>query len=132
MKLPPLLLQFIKFGLVGVVGFLVDAGVLRFCMTELGMGPYAGRIVSFMAAVTATWLCNRHFTFRGQGSGSTRAQWARFVAVCLGGFVFNYGAYALLIATQPVVAAYPVLGVAAGSLAGMFFNFFASRRLVFR
>ena len=32
----------------------------------------------------------------------------------------------------PLVAAYPVLGVAAGSVAGMFSNFFLSRQIVFR
>ena len=127
-----LVFQFFKFGLVGAFGFLVDAGVLKLCMAGLGMGPYGGRVVSFVAAVTATWICNRYFTFRGQGSGSARAQWVRFVFVCAGGFVFNYGTYAFLIATQPLVAEYPVLGVAAGSLTGMFFNFFAARRVVFR
>ena len=49
-----------------------------------------------------------------------------------GGFTLNYGMYALLIATVPLVRAYPPLGVAAGSLAGLFFNFFLSRRIVFK
>ncbi len=128
----PVVVQFIKFGIVGGIGFLVDVGILKLCMTFLGMGLYDGRVVSFIAAATTTWFCNRVFTFRGQGGGAVHAQWARFVLVSVGGFCFNYGAYAALIATQPLVAAYPILGIAAGSLAGMFFNFFASRHLVFR
>ena len=59
-------------------------------------------------------------------------QWALFVVVNLGGFTLNYGTYALLVALVPVVAAHPVLGVAAGSLVGMFANFFLSRQIVFR
>jgi len=59
-------------------------------------------------------------------------QWAKFVTVSAGGFVLNYGTYALLIATVPYVDKYPAIGVAAGSIAGMFFNFFAARKVVFR
>ena len=54
------------------------------------------------------------------------------VVVNLAGFTLNYGTYALMVASMPVVAAYPILGVAAGSIVGMFANFAVSRRLVFR
>jgi putative flippase GtrA len=60
------------------------------------------------------------------------AQWGRFLLVNLVGFAANYGTYAALLGTSPVVARHPVLGVAAGSLAGMMLNFALSRRLVFR
>ena len=127
-----LIIQFLKFGIVGVIGFLVDVGILNFCMHEFGMGRYSGRLVSFIIAASTTWICNRLFTFRGQGGGHAGKQWAKFVTVSAGGFVLNYGTYALLIATVPLVHEYPWLGVAAGSVAGMFFNFFAARRVVFR
>lgn len=127
-----LAIQFVKFGMVGVVGLIVDIAVLKFCMLVLGMGPYGGRVVSFVVAASVTWMCNRLFTFRGQGGGHIGLQWAKFLVVNLGGFALNYGTYAALIAFAPMVREYPELGVAAGSVAGMFFNFFASRRLVFR
>jgi len=86
------IVQFIKFGIVGVIGFVVDAGVLTLCMQSFGMGPYEGRGVSFLIAVTTTWLCNRLFTFRGHESGDTLArQWAKFAVVGCGGFALNYG-----------------------------------------
>lgn len=124
--------QFTKFGIVGVIGFLVDVGVLKFCMYEFDMDRYSGRLVSFMVAVTTTWMFNRLFTFKGQGKGPAHVQWAKFVTACIGGFILNYGTYAVLITTIPLVHEYPALGVAAGSIAGMFFNFFAARQMVFR
>lgn len=127
-----LLWQFIRFAIVGTGGFLVDIGVLTFCTQALGMGPYLGRLFSFLTAATFGWFCNRHFTFKGQGGGHPGAQWARFLAVSAGGFVFNYGTYAALISTIPFAREHLVIGVAAGSIAGMFFNFFASRHFVFR
>lgn len=124
--------QFLRFGVVGTVGFVVDAAVLL-AMLALGLGPYGGRVVSFLAAATTTFLLNRAWTFRAAPRDSAMAaQWGRFVALNLVGFAANYGTYAAMIANLPMVAEYPVLGVAAGSIAGMFINFALSRRFVFR
>jgi putative flippase GtrA len=125
-------LQFLRFGVVGVAGFLVDAGVLT-AMLWLGLGPYAGRVVSYLAAASTTFALNRAWTFRSAlREGPVAAQWGRFVLLNLMGFAANYGTYAALVAGTGIVAAYPVIGVAAGSVAGMFLNFGLSRRYVFR
>lgn len=126
-----LLVQFVKFGIVGVIGFLVDYGVLSLGV-ELGLGLYVGRLVSFLCAATTTWFCNRLFTFRGKGSGHAGVQWAKFVVASAGGFVLNYGTYAALVTYSAFVRNHLILAVAAGSIAGMFFNFFAARKVVFK
>lgn len=122
--------EFLRFGVVGTIGFVVDTGVLYGALA-LGMGPYLGRIPAYLAAVTTTWALNRIWTFRSAGGGAAGRQWALFAAVSLLGFALNYGAYALAIAFVPVAAKHPVLAVAAGSVAGLFSNFFLSRALVF-
>lgn len=123
--------EFLRFGVVGTIGFVVDTLVL-YAMLWLGAGLYGGRAVSYVAAATTTYALNRAWTFRGRGGAAVHREWALFVLVNLGGFALNYGTYALLVAFVPLVAAWPVLGVAAGSFAGMFANFFLSRALVFR
>lgn len=124
--------QFLRFGVVGTVGFLVDSAVLL-GMLALGLGPYGGRVVSYVAAASTTFALNRAWTFRAAPRDAPMgAQWGRFLVLNLVGFAANYGTYAALIATTPLVAAHPVLGVAAGSVAGMFINFGLSRRFVFR
>lgn len=124
------LLQFLRFGVVGTVGFVVDTAVL-YAGLALGLGLYGGRAVSYLAAATTTWALNRAWTFRGQGQAPVMRQWALFVVVNLVGFAFNYGTYAALVASVAFIAQYPVIGVAAGSLAGMLGNFLLSRRFVF-
>lgn len=126
-----LLLEFMRFGVVGTIGFVVDTAVL-YGGLALGLGLYGGRAVSYLAAATTTWALNRLWTFRGRGDGPVHQQWALFLLVNLVGFAINYGTYAALIEFVPMVAALPVLGVAAGALAGMFGNFVLSRQLVFR
>jgi putative flippase GtrA len=123
-------LQFFRFGVVGTIGFLVDTSVL-YAGLAVGFGLYWGRALSYVVAATATWALNRAWTFRGQSSAPPLQQWAAFLLICLVGFAFNYGAYVVLVATVPFAAQHPVVGVAAGALAGMIGNFLLSRRFVF-
>lgn len=127
-----LILQFLRFGVVGTLGFVVDSAVLL-GMLWLGAGPYGGRVVSYLAAASTTWAVNRAWTFRDAARDTPAArQWGVFVALNLLGFAANYGTYAALIASTETVRAWPVLGVAAGSVAGMFINFAVARMVVFR
>jgi len=127
--------EFLRFGTVGAAGLVVDTAAL-YAALAAGAGLYGGRLVSYLAAATTTWALNRAWTFRDRARGGGRAgagrQWAMFLGVNLLGFATNYGIYALLVANLPVVAAHPVLGVAAGAAAGMAGNFLLSRRYVFR
>lgn len=123
--------EFLRFGVVGTIGFVTDTATL-YAVLALGSGLYLGRAISYIVAATTTWLLNRVWTFRHRAGGApARRQWALFLVVNLGGFILNYGTYAALVTWWPLAAAHPVLAVAAGSIAGMFSNFFLSRAIVF-
>jgi putative flippase GtrA len=122
--------MFLCFSCVGIVGFLVDSGVLLLLMRVAGMDPYTGRVFSFFCAASTTWLLNRGITFKGAGDSSESSrQWAVYLVLMLAGGVVNYSAYALCVGSIPSVRAHPVLGVAVGSLSGLVCNFFTSRSL---
>lgn len=119
------------FGLSGIVGFVIDSFVLYLLKDSLGL--YVGRLVSFMTAVFSTWLFNRTITFSEQDSGYSKAkEFGLYLALMAIGGGINIGVYSFLIASCSIVAYYPVSGVAAGSLAGMFINLLTSRFLLFR
>ena len=125
--------QILRFGIVGGIGFLVDAGLLH-AMLQLGLGYYGGRAVSFLAAATATWILNRSFTFRRDAPSAfahPATEWLSYLGLMLIGGAANYGAYALAISSSETVRAHPELGVALGSLAGMAINFWTSKRMIF-
>lgn len=124
--------QFLSFTLVGVIGFVVDASVLYLALQMLGAGLYGGRVLSYLAAATTTWALNRRYTFSAQRSRNKVAEWGRFLAANAVGGAVNYTTYAILVTWSAVAATHPVLGVAAGSIAGLAVNFLLSRHVVFK
>ncbi len=123
--------EFFFFGLVGAFGFAVDTSVLYLLRGSLG--PFYARICSFLIAVFATWLMNRSITFRQRRSGlSALREFAIYLILMLAGGSVNYGIYAWLIISYQLVLQHPVIGVAAGSLAGMSVNLASSRFMLYR
>jgi putative flippase GtrA len=121
----------LTFAFVGGIGFIVDAAVLTLLANGLGWDPYTARLLSFAIAVTVTWYLNRHWTFSGQASSKTKVEYARYFTVQSIGALINLGIYGICLETSPLMAKYPVLALAVGSVTAMFFNFYASRYFVF-
>jgi len=124
--------QFLRFTLVGGVGFVVDSAVLYAVMYGFGLDPYTGRVPSFLAAATTTWLLNRHFTFPGGRDAAAHRQWTMFVVFMTLGAAINYGVYAVVVFYGPAHPLTPLAGVAIGAVAGLAVNFMTSKRYVFR
>lgn len=124
--------QIMLFAISGVLGFVVDAGIVQFLVRELAANPYGARVISFLAAATTTWGFNRRYTFAGHGGGSRRRELARYLVAMAFGFALNYGAYVACVLLWPLVRQWPAIGVAAGSIAGAAVNFLSSKYWIFR
>ncbi len=124
--------EFARFAIIGTIGFIVDASTLKLLVAFLNMDLYSGRLVSFLTAATGNWMLNRRFTFKQAGDHAPVAQWLKYLGANGIGFAVNYSTYAALITYVAVARAHPVLGVAAGSVAAMSFNFAANKFWVFR
>ena len=79
-----LILKFIKFGIVGASGMVVDYGVLIFCREVLGLGNIIANTISFTAAATSNYFLNRHWTFRSTEE-QVSVEYAKFFGVSLVG-----------------------------------------------
>jgi putative flippase GtrA len=125
--------RFVSFGAIGVLGFVVDAGVLSVMLRATHSGLYWGRLASFLCAVTATWFLNRTITFRGvAGQSGLHREWLRYLGANSLGALINLGLYSLLVARVAACAATPAIAVAAGSLSGLVVNFALTKAYVFR
>lgn len=123
--------HFRRFLVVGAIGFLVDACVLAVLFHGLHVGLLAARLLSFGCAVTVTWLLNRHYTFAERRSASRAREWTRYTAVNGLGALINLGVFLALAELHALFASWPLLALAVASAVALFFNFAASRALVF-
>ena len=124
--------EFARFGVIGVIGFIVDASILKLVVALFNVDLYSGRLVSYLAAATGNWMLNRRFTFKQASPASPFRQWLKYIGANGLGFLANYSTYAALITYVEIAKTNPVLGVAAGSIAGLSFNFTVNKFWVFR
>ena len=62
------------------------------------LGWYVARVLSFLAAATATWALNRRYTFGARQSGVSLArEYLGYLLTMLGGAFVNYGVYVLVL-----------------------------------
>ena len=125
--------RFIRFGMVGGGGFIVNEAALWVVIALAHVGPKLAQIPAFFVAVTFTWWGNRVLTFSAHAaqSGLFR-EWAKFLAANGLGAVANYALYVSLLTFAPAPLNIPYLALAAGTLLGLVFNFTLSKRFVFR
>jgi len=127
---PKWIWEFVRFSLVGVVGFLANAASVEILSWFVNL--YAAGALSWVVAATTTWLLNRFWTFSARDHGPYIAQWFRFLIANSGGLVLYYAAYAAAIHLSELCARSPFIAVALGSIAGLGANFVFSKKLVFR
>ncbi len=125
--------QFLKFGIVGSIGFVVDAGTFFLLTNHLGFDLVTGRVISSLVfGMTATWLLNRYLTFRSHRGGSVLSQYLRFAMANIIGNLLNIGTHALLVENLALFHRHPILGIISGTVVGLIFNFTGSKYFVFR
>lgn len=121
----------LRFVVVGSLGFCVDAGILTLLVNALDYGLYAGRTISFAAAVTVTWLANRNWVFQSKCNLDRRKEYILYLAVQVIGALINLGVYVLVIESLPQLGRMPIIPLAIGSGVALLFNFSAASRFVF-
>jgi putative flippase GtrA len=122
--------RFVRFCIVGTVGFLADSSIL-YAMLSLGSGPIAARLLSFLCAVFITWQLNRRMTFTASAQQDLiREGLSYLLAMSLGG-ALNLMTYVGVIRALPTHVWAPGAGVAAGSVVGLLVNYITARHWVF-
>jgi putative flippase GtrA len=90
-----LFLQFVRFGLVGGVGLVVDFGVFNllratvFNPDQIHEGPVFAKIVSTLLAIVVNWIGNRHWTFREHRGPQLVREGVEFGIVSIGGLLIG-------------------------------------------
>ena len=83
-----MMLQLLKFGVVGVIAALVDVGVLVFLKELLGMEVLLSTAISFCVSVTVNYLLSMAFVFKGKEQSKLK-EFVLFVLLSIGGLLLN-------------------------------------------
>lgn len=89
MGLKGLVGQFMKFGVVGVLAFLIDYGVLMLLSQGLGWDPVPSSVVSFVVSLAFNYLASMRYVFRRREGMSRRREFAVFVVLSVIGLGIN-------------------------------------------
>jgi len=77
--------RFIKFGLVGAFGAVIDFGIFNLLIHSFYVQPLHASIVSFICAVMSNFLLNRYWTYPDSRTKHFRHQFIQFSIVSLVG-----------------------------------------------
>lgn len=124
--------SFLRFCVIGALGFVVDAGVLLGLMHLASADALAARLASFGCAVLVTFELNRRWTFRDAVPRAYLAELATYLGVQGLGFACNFVIYAACyLALRPSPLA-PLLSLAIASAAALVVNYTGARLIVFK
>lgn len=124
--------QFIKFGVVGTAGFIVDASILLVCSSIFEFDIPSSRLISFLCAVFVTWILNRNFTFSKQEELKKKKEYTLYLIIQIIGALINYSIFITLINMEQFFKEYLIIPLAIASIVAMFFNFFISKKFIYK
>jgi putative flippase GtrA len=121
-----------KFGVVGLIGSVVDLGGAAYLHGAEGIGPMFSKAISLIAATVVTYLGSRFWTFRHRVNQALLREGMLFVALNVVGLVIAEAVIAFVSYGLDLkhVLAYNAASVAGTGL-GTIFRYFSYKKWVF-
>ena len=124
--------QFIFFGIVGTIGFIVDASILLYLVHIENFSIIFARTLSFIVAVFVTWILNRYFTFSQNTKKNTKSkEYIKYLSIQTAGIGINFLVFFSLIYTFNPLKEILIIPLAIASIVAMFFNFFIIKNKIY-
>lgn len=132
--------RFLKFVVVGTIGFVVDFLTFNIVRSGIGLGPEISSVISFCVAVLSNFLFNRFWTYPDSRSKPLLGQLMQFAVVNILGLVIRTVIFSLI--HNPMVSLFEMiaedfripaivlgenLSLAIVVIIVMFWNFFINR-----
>ena len=128
--------RFLKFAAVGLIGAVVDFGVLNLLVLGFGWHKAYANLVSVTCAIISNFIWNRLWTFPESRQRSLRTQFGQYALVNVAGLAINE---IVFVSTDAMVFAsafpHPLdynLAKATAVVIVLFWNFFVNRRWTYR
>jgi putative flippase GtrA len=86
-----LLEQLMKFGIVGIIAFIIDYGLLVLLTEAFGINYLISATISFTASVVFNYVASMRFVFTHKEDMSKTREFIIFVALSVAGLLINNG-----------------------------------------
>lgn len=120
--------QFIKFGLVGLSSFIIDAGVYFVATRYLGVFYVFAKSISFLVAVINSYIWNRRWTFRSENAQKAQ-EFVKFLVVAGIGFGLNVSIMFIAVSKMHLLDLY---GLILATIIVTIWNFTINKLWVFK
>lgn len=87
--LKKLIAQFMKFGIVGVIAFVIDYGVMIFLTEVFGVPYLISTTISFVVSVIFNYFASMRFVFKRKDDMSRRREFIIFIVLSVCGLGIN-------------------------------------------
>lgn len=124
--LKPLLLQLVKFGVVGILATALDYGIMVILTEWAGVYYLLSSTISFTLSLLFNYVCSMRFVFERKKGQSRGKELVIFSVLSLMGLVLNQAVLWLLVERQHI---YYMVSKAAAAVLVMGWNF-VSRKLL--
>ncbi len=133
-RLDYLIHEIMKFGLVGLVAYVVDTALFNLCRSALDLPVLRSKVFATVIATTIAYIGNRHWTFRHRERSGLGREYALF-------FVLNGVGLAITLSCLTIshylldfrsLLADNISGQVLGLGLGTLFRFWSYRKWVFR
>ena len=84
-----LIAQFMKFGVVGVIAFCIDYGLLALLTEVFGVNYLVSATISFTASVIFNYIASMRYVFRHKEDMSRQREFVIFVVLSVIGLIIN-------------------------------------------
>jgi putative flippase GtrA len=131
-RLTDLIPELAKFGLVGLIGSVIDLGGADYLHVHMGIGPMVSKAISLTAATLVTYLGSRFWTFRHRVNQALLREGALFVVLNVIGLgiaevVIATATYGLDMKSELAYNMASVVGTGLGTI----FRYFSYKKWVF-
>ncbi len=120
----------LRFAGVGLIGFAIDAALLRVGL-GLGLTAASARVISLICAMQVTFAINGLVVFRCLTARKFARQWFGYMTTNRFGNFCNYWIFVTLVSTHWRVVSNPYLALIAGAATAYLINYAGARLLVF-
>lgn len=84
-----LIAQIMKFGVVGVIAFVIDYGVMVFLTEVFGLNPVVSATISFIVSVIFNYIASMRYVFSHKEGMSRSREFVIFIVLSVIGLIIN-------------------------------------------